>query len=111
LNPGGFDYERWLFTEGVGATMSANQNRFYWDAIRPGAYCRLAAKHYRALVQHVGPQSCPDKALTIGDGAASRKINGGFVNRHTHLVVISVHVGLVAGWFILVLKFWAWTGF
>jgi competence protein ComEC len=53
LNPGGFDYERWLFTEGVGATGYVRSSPKPVLLGRLVQYCRLATKHYRPLVTHI----------------------------------------------------------
>lgn len=116
LNPGGFDYQRWLFTENIGATGSV---RNYppaellaedppWrnlQVIRQGISDRLAAAM---------PDSSLIKALTIGDGSGISQAQWD-VFRKTgtlHLMVISgSHIGLIASAaYFLVLKFWAWTG-
>ena len=119
LNPGGFDYERWLFTEGIGAT----------GYVRPipkpvllgseSAWTRIAVWRQRIADQLStmlgnSPSSALIKALTIGDGNSITQEQWEIFRKTgtTHLVVISgSHIGLIAGLvYILVLKAWAWTG-
>ena len=118
-NPGGFDYERWLFVEGIGATGyvrpkpepklvddgSAKINLLVWrQHIAQQLEQSLANSKSLALI----------KALTIGDGD-SLSLNQWEVFRNTgttHLMVISgSHIGLIAGLvYLLVIRLWAWTG-
>lgn len=118
-NPGGFDYERWLFVEGIGAT----------GYVRPKPEPKLIngeSKKVNLLVwrQHIAEQleqTLADskslaliKALTIGDGD-SLSPNQWEIFRKTgttHLMVISgSHIGLIAGLvYLLVIRLWAWTG-
>lgn len=119
LNPGGFDYERWLFIEGIGATgyvrpypkpvlLGGDQSRRNVDVWRQGITDRLSwelrnSKNL-ALI----------KALTIGDGSSISQKQWEVFRKTgtTHLVVISgSHIGLVAGLvYFLVFKLWARTG-
>jgi len=120
LNPGGFDYERWLFTEGIGATgyvrpfpkpvLSGRDTP--WSSIavwRQTISDRLSSlpgeREHLALL----------KALTIGDGSGITQQQWDIFRKTgtTHLVVISgSHIGLVAGLvYLLTLRFWAWTGY
>ncbi len=119
LNPGGFDYERWLFTEGIGTT------GYVRPAPKPMLLGRDSAWNSIAVLR----QTITDrftitlgnnaslaliKALTLGDGnnISQRQWEVFRKTGTTHLVVISgSHIGLIAGlvyW--LVLKGWAWTG-
>ncbi len=119
LNPGGFDYERWLFSEGVGATGYVRPspepvllgNQSGWTSIdvwRQAIADKVSATsldaNSRALI----------KALAIGDGNSIDQPHWDIFRRTgtTHLMVISgSHIALVAGlvyW--LVLKLWARTG-
>ncbi|MDD5276544.1 MAG: DNA internalization-related competence protein ComEC/Rec2 [Methylovulum sp.] len=120
LNPGGFDYERWLFTEGVGAT---GYVRIYpkpelvgqdspWAS--PGIW-RQKISDSLSTTLATNQQLGLIKALTIGDGSGITQQQWD-VFRKTgtiHLVVISgTHIGLVAGLvYLLVLKLWAWLGY
>ncbi|HEY8158569.1 MAG TPA: DNA internalization-related competence protein ComEC/Rec2 [Methylobacter sp.] len=120
MNPGGFDYERWLFTEGVGATGyvrpspkpvllgrdSALSNISVWrQTITDQLSIALGSSPSLALI----------KALTIGDGDSITQQQWEVFRKTgtTHLVVISgSHIGLIAGLvYFLVLKLWAWTGY
>jgi len=119
MNPGGFDYERWLFTEGVGAT----------GYVRPSPKPVLLGRDSAWSSISVWRQSITDqlsnalgnsaslaliKALTIGDGNSVTQEQWEVFRKTgtTHLVVISgSHIGLIAGLvYFLVLKLWAWTG-
>ncbi|MGZ8175326.1 MULTISPECIES: DNA internalization-related competence protein ComEC/Rec2 [Methylobacter] len=119
MNPGGFDYERWLFTEGVGAT----------GYVRPSPKPVLLGRDSAWSSISVWRQSITDqlssalgnsaslaliKALTIGDGNSVTQEQWEVFRKTgtTHLVVISgSHIGLIAGLvYFLTLKLWAWTG-
>ncbi|MDP1665181.1 MAG: DNA internalization-related competence protein ComEC/Rec2 [Methylobacter sp.] len=119
MNPGGFDYERWLFTEGVGAT----------GYVRPSPKPVLLGRDSVWSSISVWRQSITDqlsstlgsssslaliKALTIGDGNSVTQQQWEVFRKTgtTHLVVISgSHIGLIAGLvYFLVLKLWARTG-
>ena len=119
MNPGGFDYERWLFTEGIGAT----------GYVRPSPKPVLLGRDSAWSSISVWRQSITDqlsstlgnspslaliKALTIGDGNSITQEQWEVFRKTgtTHLVVISgSHIGLIAGLvYFLVLKLWAWTG-
>ncbi len=118
LNPGGFDYETWLFTQAIGATgyirkpeprLLGSSNPLFningWRQTISTQLDRLLPKSDSlALI----------KALSIGDG---NEVNDSQwqVFRKTgtiHLMVISgSHISLVAGMvFFLLRKFWARTG-
>ncbi len=119
FNPGGFDYERWLFVEGIGAT----------GYVRSTPVPKLILTHppnTSLLVwrQHIAEQlddilahskSLPMiKALTIGDGNSLSPYQWEIFRKTgtTHLMVISgSHIGLIAGLvYLLVVKCWAGTG-
>ncbi|EGW19881.1 DNA internalization-related competence protein ComEC/Rec2 [Methylobacter tundripaludum] len=119
MNPGGFDYERWLFTEGVGAT----------GYVRPSPKPVLLGRDSAWGSISVWRQSITDqlssalgnsaslaliKALTIGDGNSVTQEQWEVFRKTgtTHLVVISgSHIGLIAGLvYFLILKLWARTG-
>ncbi|TAN66127.1 MAG: DNA internalization-related competence protein ComEC/Rec2 [Methylobacter sp.] len=119
MNPGGFDYERWLFTEGVAAT------GYIRPAPKPVLLGRDSAWHSISvwrqnitdrLSSTLGdsPSLALIKALTIGDGNSISQQQWELFRKTgtTHLVVISgSHIGLIAGLaYFLVLKLWAWTG-
>jgi competence protein ComEC len=120
MNPGGFDYERWLFTEGIGATGYVRASPkpvllgrdSYWRNIsvwRQDIIDRLAG----ILVNNSSLALI--KALTLGDGSSISLDQWDIFRKTgtTHLVVISgSHIGLVAGLvYFLVLKAWACIGY
>ncbi len=107
-NPGGFDYERWLFAHGIGATgyvRRSDGNRLLEpprgiDALRG----RLAA----AIARSLGDSSLSGLVRALALGARDGISPGQWqVLRRTgtaHLVAISgLHIGLVAGLLL-------WTG-
>ena len=119
VNPGGFDYERWLFVEGLGATgyvrnypkpefLGWNTAWFSVDRWRQAIVDRLDELSLDASSLALV------KALTIGDSSTiSQRQWRLFRNSGTvHLFVISgAHIGLVAGLvYFLMLRLWAWTG-
>ncbi|MGZ8189604.1 MAG: DNA internalization-related competence protein ComEC/Rec2 [Methylococcaceae bacterium] len=119
INPGGFDYERWLFTQGIGAT----------GTVRPYPKPVLLGRDPAWINISVWRQTISDqlsqllsnsgnlaliKALAIGDGSSITQQQWDVFRKTgtTHLVVISgSHIGLVAGLvYFLALKIWSWTG-
>ena len=119
MNPGGFDYERWLFTEGIGATGYVRPSPKPVLLGRDSVWTSIAV--WRQTITDRLSYILSDKrnvelirALTIGDGSSITQHQWDVFRRTgtIHLVVISgSHVGLVAGLvYFLVLKFWAWTG-
>jgi competence protein ComEC len=119
MNPGGFDYERWLFTEGIAATGYVRPapkpvllgSDSGWNSISVWRQ-RIADRLSSALAG--SPSLGLIKALTIGDGNSITPDQWEVFRKTgtTHLVVISgSHIGLIAGLvYFLVLKLWAWTG-
>lgn len=118
-NPGGLDYERVLFAEGIGATGYIRDSAAavllsqagWWslDALRQTIADRLASQ-WPAQPQITAML----KALTIGDGSGISAADWE-VFRKTgtiHLMVISgSHIGLIAGLiYFSALKLWAWSG-
>ncbi len=119
LNPGGFDYERWLFSHSIDAT----------GFVRPHPDAQLLAEGGLTAPIATVRQTIADKlsaalsgnanlglikALAIGDGSTIRQSQWE-VFRKTgtiHLVVVSgSHIGLIAGLvYLLVRKLWASTG-
>jgi competence protein ComEC len=119
MNPGGFDYERLLFTEGIGATGYVRPDPKpvllgrdpAWNNIaiwRQDITDRLSSNLSNS------PSLALIKALTIGDGNSITQRQWDVFRKTgtTHLVVISgSHIGLIAGLvYFVVLKLWAWTG-
>ena len=119
LNPGGFDYERWLLIQNIGAT----------GYVRPSPKPKLLNRESAWSSIAVWRQSISDelsdrlsdsaslgliKALTIGDGSGISPNEWDIFRKTgtTHLVVISgSHVGLIAGLaYFLVFKVWVRFG-
>ncbi len=119
MNPGGFDYERWLLTEGIAATGYVRPapkpvllgGDSAWNSISVWRQ-RIADRLSSALAD--SPSLGLIKALTIGDGSGISQQQWEVFRKTgtTHLVVISgSHIGLIAGLvYFVVLKLWAWTG-
>jgi len=117
LNPGGFDYERWLFTEGIGATAYV---RPFPKPVLLGSdtpWTSIAVWR-QAISDHLSNGSngfALIKALTIGDGSSITQQQWDIFRKTgtIHLIVISgSHIGLVAGLvYFLTLRAWAWTGY
>ncbi|NOT12055.1 MAG: DNA internalization-related competence protein ComEC/Rec2 [Methylococcaceae bacterium] len=119
FNPGGFDYERWLFAEGIGATGYIRPNPKPallkqapdWNSIT--VWRQMLVDRLDQLLPD-SPQLALIKALTIGDGNSISQAQWDLFRKTgtTHLVVISgSHIGLIAGLvYFLVLRLWAWTG-
>lgn len=113
MNPGGFDYERWLFREGIRALGYVRQRPAPvrlapaaggLDAIRATVAERvehvLAGRPHRALIA----------ALTVGDrrGISDAHWDVLTATGTNHLMAISgLHIGLVAG-LVFVLARWGW---
>ncbi len=111
MNPGGFDYEGWLFRHGIGATGYV----FHDQAKRMDAAARFPLLRARAAIFTAMQRALNHNefsgvaaALAIGDrsgiDAAQWRV---FQNTGTaHLVAISgLHIGLVAGLVFLLLRF------
>ncbi|MGB9428347.1 MAG: DNA internalization-related competence protein ComEC/Rec2 [Gammaproteobacteria bacterium] len=111
MNPGGFDYEGWLFRHGIGATGYVLHN----EAAALGGANRFPLLRARAAIFAAMQRALNHNqfsgvaaALAIGDrsgiDAQQWKI---FQNTGTaHLVAISgLHIGLVAGLVFLLVKF------
>lgn len=119
MNPGGFDYERWLFTEGIGATGYVRPNPkpvllgsdSAWYSI---AVLRQSITDRLSSLLDNSSSLALIKALTIGDGNGITGQQWEVFRKTgtTHLVVISgSHIGLIAGLvYFLVLKLWVRTG-
>ena len=119
FNPGSFDYERWLFTEDIGATgyIRSKPEPLLLD-IGAVKFSLLVWRQY--IVEQLeqllanSPNLAMIKALTIGDGD-SLSLQQWEVFRKTgttHLMVISgSHIGLIASLaYLLIIKIWARTG-
>ncbi len=116
MNPGGFDYEGWLFRHGIRATgyvRKGDVNRYLADAYgitywldRQRSY--LAQQIEKALAQ--GQFTGMIQALAIGlrDDISQQQWNVLLKTGTNHLMAISgLHVGLVAGLAFFLLR-WFW---
>ncbi|MGM0594176.1 MAG: DNA internalization-related competence protein ComEC/Rec2 [Pseudomonadota bacterium] len=116
-NPGGFDYEKWLFQRGIGATgyvRSRGDNRLLTPA--GGTAPVMQLRHHlkgaiaQALPEH--PMRGLVTALAIGERGeiSDRQWQVLIASGTNHLVAISgLHVGLVAGMgFMLMRSLWRW---
>ena len=118
-NPGGFDYERWLFLRGYAATASVRDPqtaRYLGQSTQPlRALDRQRAKISKAIEQRLpeGAHTGVLRALAIGDrGGITRAQWDALLHTGTnHLMAISgLHVGLVAGLvFALIRYIWQWV--
>nr|WP_240954212.1 DNA internalization-related competence protein ComEC/Rec2 [Solimonas marina] len=112
LNPGGFDYEAWLFRQGLGATAT----------VRDAEPCGRAGGHPILDLRQrwttrvdtalgTRPGAALLKALTVGATADLRDADWNAFRRTgtTHLIAISgFNLALVAGVAFFVLR-WAWS--
>jgi competence protein ComEC len=119
FNPGGFDYERWLFVEGIGANgyVRAKPLPKLLDSHSTQVSLLVWRQHITEQLEHLlanSPSLAMIKALTIGDGNSLTPQQWEVFRKTgtTHLMVISgSHIGLIAGLvYFLVIRFWAWTG-
>ncbi|MGR8936076.1 MAG: DNA internalization-related competence protein ComEC/Rec2 [Gammaproteobacteria bacterium] len=119
FNPGGFDYERWLLRQDIGASGYVRvpaQARLLGD----GGFAYTILRWRQRLsdrLEELFPESQNIgliKALTLGDGhSITEKQWDAFRQTGTvHLMVISgAHIALVAGWiYFIVRRLWAFTG-
>ncbi len=115
-NPGGFDYERWLFEQGVKAT--GHVRRGDWlERLDPGPGRYWLARWREGLGDHLArvlgeaPALGLVRALTIGDRSGLDRDDWEVLTATgtNHLIAISgLHVGLVAGAvFFLVRRLWS----
>jgi competence protein ComEC len=115
-NPGGLDYERWLFQQGIKATgyVRGSDDNLLLD---PGAGAYLVDRWRQWLREHI-EETLQDstgesliRALVLGDRSGLRPDQWQVLTRTgtSHLIAISgLHVGLVAG-FLFFLSRWAWS--
>lgn len=116
VNPGGFDYERWLFQQGISATGYVRDD----DAntlLRggPGRYWLTRwRQHLRdrldAALDEEGPARALLRALVLGDRGGLTPTQWEVFSRTgtSHLIAISgLHIGLLAG-FVFLLARWLW---
>ena len=103
LNPGGFDYERWLFVHGIRAT---GYVRSGGEALRLDSGRRLELNRWRQRAADKVTTSLPGREMAGIIAALSVGVRGGIEKHHwrvlrdtgtAHLMAISgLHVGLVA---------------
>lgn len=119
FNPDGFDYERWLFEQNIGATGSVRNSPppvFIDDQPFTVLFTVLRQQLSEQITQVLGdtPSSALLKALTLGDSRAMSQAQWQVLRNTgtTHLLVISgSHIGLIAGLvFLLARHCWARTG-
>ena len=118
MNPGGFDYERWLFQQQIRARgyIVANDANQRMQAA-PWWSINSLRQHLREnIMQNLGEHPFRGLiiALALGDRSEiSREQRDSLINTGTsHLLAISgLHIGLVAGLlFFLVRRLWGWSG-
>jgi competence protein ComEC len=101
LNPGGFDYEAWLWRERIGATGYVRDAERCTDAAAaPVARRRHAAVQRLSALLDGHPMTGPLLALSLGDRSAIDDQQWRVLRRTgtSHLLAISgLHVGLIAG--------------
>ena len=120
MNPGGFDYEQWLFTQGIGAVGYVRDdpaNRLVESRFSPAASLQAGRQ---ALYDRLGevwtnsPVAGLLKALVMGEQDDIGRDQWEVLRRTgtAHLIAISgSHIGLVAGLaFLLTLRVCAWLG-
>jgi competence protein ComEC len=111
LNPGGFDYEHWLFRQGIGATAT----------VRDAARCERTGNPVLALRQRIADDiagALPGRAvaplvaaLTVGDDSSISGADWDLFRRTgtTHLIAISgFNVAIVAGVAFFLCR-WLWA--
>ena len=107
LNPGGFDYERWLFQQGIRATGYIRKDRARnrrLAAASAGSGLRSRLQSAFDAMSADGSQMAMIRALTIGDRSAISALQWNVLRATgtSHLMAISgLHISLVAG-----LVFW-----
>ena len=120
VNPGGFDYERWLFQQGISAT---GHVRDFETArlLDPGPVSHRLARFRQLLRDRLDALGGTDasspvaralvQALVLGERGALTPVQWEVFSRTgtSHLIAISgLHVGLVAG-FAFFLGRWLWS--
>lgn len=115
-NPGGFDFERWLFQEGIRATgyvLASDHNRRLDEGPGPDRIDRWR----QDLGDHIDqvlagrPGAGLVRALVLGDRSGLSPADWEVLTRTgtNHLIAISgLHVGLVAGFVFFVAR-WLWS--
>jgi len=120
LNPGGFDYEAWMFANRIGASGYV-RNKPAPELLEAGYGLAQAFIRWRQAISDrldaalpQGEQLAVIKALTIGSQTAIEQKQWDVfrITGTTHLIVISgSHISLVAGLIYLwARRAWAWLG-
>ena len=111
MNPGGFDYEGWLYEQGIRYTGYVRGRDQHKLGSTPGLH-RMRQAISTELAANISHQRAAGvvRALVVGDrnglGASDRKLFA--ATGTSHLMAISgLHVGLVAGILYAVLR-WIW---
>jgi competence protein ComEC len=100
LNPGGFDYEGWLFRQGIGATATVREGR---RCDGRGSALLAARQHIAGRIRAAlppGPAAGVLAAITVGDTSAIHGADWELFRKTgtTHLVAISgFNIAIVAG--------------
>lgn len=119
MNPGGFDYEGWLFQQGIAATGYVLQDhRVNRHLHRVGSISvhRSRFELRRHLQRYLGtsPAGALVMALAIGDRSGLSTSQWGILTRTgtSHLLAISgLHIGIIAGLgYVLTRCLWPFTG-
>ena len=118
-NPGGFDYEAWLFANHIGATGYVRPKpaaRLIQPQLRIGRYLADFRQRIADRLDAAMPQSewiGVVKALSIGSQDAISEDQWDIFRKTgtIHLMVISgTHIGLIAGLvFVLLRRIWIWA--
>lgn len=120
LNPGGFDYEAWLFANHIGATGYVRSDPLPRTIDSAPSLTRFFCVWRQSIADRLdaalpaGKQTAIIKALTIGSQDAIGQDQWDVFRRTgtMHLIVISgSHISLIAGLFFgLIRRGWAWLG-
>lgn len=114
LNPGGFDYEGWLFSQGIRATGYVRRSDLnqQLSIARPGLLqWREALREQLRSLLGESRGSALITALALGDRSAMSAADWEVLRATgtSHLLAISgLHIGLVAGLAFLILR-WLWS--
>ena len=103
-NPGGFDYEGWLFREGIGATgyVVSHADNQRLDSVPVGRISRIRQAFVHRVTELLPDDDAAAVLLAVGVGARHRitreQWNRYAVTGTSHLMAISgLHIGLAAG--------------
>ena len=103
-NPGGFDYEGWLFREGIGATgyVVSHADNQRLDSVPVGRISRIRQAFVHRVTELLPDDDAAAVLLAVGVGARHRITREQWdryaVTGTSHLMAISgLHIGLAAG--------------